>query len=110
MSSKNSGFHLEFMEDYINELLEANNVNLTDDQKQVYVPQIMIQAEQRIGLELLPKLSEEHLDEFNMLMEKDGTSDEEWRIFWNKARPHIEDDVKEILTRFAEEVRGVLNV
>ena len=105
----NTGLQFDFMKEYIEELLLANDVNLTEEQKSVYVPQLMTQAEQRLGIELLPKLSKESLEEFNDLIQADDTTDEQWKVFWSGALPTLEDDVKEILLKFTDEARDILN-
>jgi hypothetical protein len=45
----------DFLTEYVLELLKQNGLgNLSDEQKNAYVPQVLAPVEQRLGLELLP--------------------------------------------------------
>jgi len=98
----------DFLTEYVLEILEQNNIQLTEEQKDLYIPRLLTQVEQRLGLELVPKLTEEQLVSFNSLLEKEHTTSLEWETFWKQALPTLEEDVKGILNIFADEVRQIL--
>jgi len=102
--------HFDFLIEYVLALLEENGIELTDDQKKIYVPQILAQVEMRLGLELLPKLSDDQKTTFAKLANTEGTSAESWRKFWYQALPSFEEDIKNVLIDFSEKVKQILAV
>jgi len=97
-----------FLEQYILEVLSQNGLdNLPEELKKSYLPQLMTEAEYRLGLALMPKLSESQIDDFMALVEKEA-SGEEMMKFWQGAVPEFQDLVKETLLKFSEEVSGIL--
>ena len=99
----------DFLTEYVLELLKQNGLgDLTDEQKKTYLPQLLSQVEERIGLELLPKLSDANMEAFAGLAEKETTTPEEWKAFWYAAIPNFEGELQAILTGFTDEVRGIL--
>ena len=97
-----------FLVEYILALLEENNVNLTEEQKKMYVPQILAQVELRLGLELMPKLNAEQKEEFTNLSNNENATAEQWKNFWESSVPTFEEDVKNVLIKFTERVRQIL--
>lgn len=99
----------DFLTEYVLDLLKQNGMEgLTDEQKNVYIPQLLATAEERIGMALLPKLSDEQLKTFSRMVETEGTTPEAWSAFWKGSVPNFEGEVKMVLKQFAEEVRGIL--
>lgn len=80
---------------------------LSEEQKNVYLPQITALLEERVGLELLPKLDEAQTQKFGELMDKDAAA-EQWAAFWPTAMPKFEEEMKRILAAFAKQVKGIL--
>ncbi|PLX28868.1 hypothetical protein C0581_00710 [Candidatus Parcubacteria bacterium] len=107
MAQENNQF--DFLSTYIEALLVNNGLDdLSEEQKNVYIPQIMAHVEERIGLEVLPKLNDTQLDEFAKLTEGE-TTPEQWRDFWNTSIPSFEEDIKKILETFAGRVSQILS-
>jgi len=99
----------DFLTDYVLKLLEENGLgDLTDEQKSIYVPQLLGQVEQRLGLALTPKLSDAQLDEFTALVNKQGVAPAEWEAFWKGAIPTFEQDVQNVLLEFSGKVKEIL--
>ncbi|HLC69454.1 MAG TPA: DUF5663 domain-containing protein [Patescibacteria group bacterium] len=97
-----------FLEQYILEVLAQNGLdNLNEELKKSYLPQLMVEAEYRLGLALMPKLNETQVDEFMAFVEK-GADGEEMMKFWQAAVPDFQEQVKETLLKFSEEVSGIL--
>lgn len=99
---------VDFLSDYIVQLLQENDMQLTEQQMNFYVPQLLSQLEQRIGMELLPKLDEEKMDAFSRLLDRPAATTEEWQEFWYMAVPKFDDEIKMILLSFAEDVKRLL--
>lgn len=101
----------DFLTTYIEDLLTQVGLGaLTDEQKKIYVPQFVSQVEERLGIELLPKLNRDHLAEFADLIERTGVTAEEWKTFWYGAIPNFDEEIKGILLQFAQEVRQIMTV
>lgn len=98
----------DFLAEYALELLKQNNLDLSGEQKNIYLPQILGQVEERLGLELLPKLNEAQMNEMARLVNDAQAGAEEWKKFWYSAIPTFEQDVKNVLISFAEEVKQLL--
>ena len=98
----------DFLIEYVLALLDENKLNLTDEQKKMYIPQLLAQVELRLGADLLPKLSATHKEQFAALANNQNTSPEQWKGFWHAAVPTFEEDVKTVLMKFAERVRQIL--
>jgi len=99
----------DFLTDYVLKLLEENGLgDLTDEQKNVYVPQLLGQVEQRLGLALMPKLDDAQLEQFTALVNKSGAGPAEWEAFWKGAIPTFEQDVQNVLTEFGGKVKEIL--
>ena len=98
-----------FLKDYVEALLIKNGLgDITEQQKNIYVPQILGHLEERIGLEMLPKLSKTKITEFSKLLEKENVDPEEWKNFWYKAVPKFEEEIQKILESFAKRVKEIL--
>ncbi len=95
----------DVLEQFILKLLADNGLgNITDDQRAIYVPKLLSQLEQRIGIELMPKLSEPHLDKFSALIDDTQTTPETWQAFWHEAVPDFEQALQDIMEEFAADV------
>ena len=98
----------DFLEQFIVELLAQSGFGqLTEAQRLAYVPQLVAQAQERLGVELLPRLTDEQLEEFAAMVEKDGVTPEEWKTFWTGAVPNFDEEVKKVLQTFAADVRRI---
>lgn len=97
----------DFLEEFVIKILDESGLDLNDEQKKIYIPQIQSLLEERIGLVLMPKLSEEDREQFFKLVE-DDVSAEDWTNFWTASIPNFEEELKNILTKFAEEVKQSL--
>lgn len=80
---------------------------LTDAQKEQYVPTLASLIEERIGIELLPKLNEEQTEQFVDLVENEKTTPGEWRDFWSAAVPSFEEVVAGIVGEFVQAAANV---
>ncbi len=106
MASQNQfGFLIE----YVLALLDENKISLTDEQKKMYVPQLLAQVEMRLGMDLLPKLNEKQKEQLARLTNDPKTTNEQWKKFWHASIPTFENDVKVVLMKFAERVRQIMS-
>lgn len=98
----------DFLIEYVLALLDENKIELSEEQKKIYVPQILAQVEMRLGVKLLPQLDGKQTDKFVKLSNSENTTPEEWKSFWHESVPTFEEDVKDILTEFAEKTKQLL--
>lgn len=97
-----------FFESTILSLLNETGMNLTDDQKKVYLPQFQAQLEKRISNDLTAQLSESQIKQFVSLIDKPETSPEEWSNFWHTAIPNFDEELQKTVTAFASEMKALL--
>ena len=94
-----------FLQDQVRALLEQHGFNdLSEADKQAYLPQFLAEAERRIGQHVVPHLSEEAADTFIQMLENEKTTQEEWNSFWVGQVPQYEKVVEEALQSFAKDV------
>ncbi len=98
----------DFLIEYVLALLDENKIELSEEQKKIYVPQILAQVEMRLGSKLLPQLDGKQTDKFVKLSNNENTTPEEWKNFWYESVPSFEEDVKDILVEFAEKTKQIL--
>lgn len=98
----------DFLIEYVLALLEENKIELSEEQKKIYVPQILAQVEMRLGVKLLPQLDAKQTDRFVKLSNNAKTTPEEWKSFWYESVPTFEEDMKSVLMEFAEKTRQLL--
>lgn len=99
----------DFLIEYVLALLEENNIILDDEQKKMYVPQILAQVELRLGLQMLSKLNEGQKKQFSELLDNPKTSPEQWNRFWHDSIPTFDAEVKSVLLAFAEKVKTIMS-
>ena len=98
----------DFFTGYVEDVLAKTDIGeLSAEQKNVYIPQLVALLEERVGLELVPKLNEARMKQFAAMVEQE-TSPETWGSFWQEALPNFEGEMKRILTAFASQVKGIL--
>jgi hypothetical protein len=108
MQNTSTDNSFDFLTGYVLQLFEEHGLSdLTEEQKQLYVPQLLSHVERRIGIVLLPKLSDEDRETFVSFTNKEA-SQEEWKTFWYEAIPTFEEDVKNVLTEFSDSVGKIL--
>jgi len=83
---------------------------ITEEQKKVYVPRLLSHLEQRIGIEMLPKLSDQHVDSFSTLIDNPETSIGDWQKFWYESIPNFAEELQRILDSFSKDVKEVMIV
>ena len=100
----------DFLAVYIEKVLYENGLDrLSEEQKKIYVPQLTSHLEERIGLEMLPKLSEENLLKFANLAEAEDTSEEDWKNFWYSSISNFEEELKMVLEKFSKSASTILS-
>lgn len=98
----------DFLTEYVLAMLDENGITLSDEQKKAYVPELLAEAEQRLGAALLPKLSDQQLTALNTILQKGNTDAKTLESFWREALPSLEEDVQSVLRDFALEVNDLL--
>jgi len=88
-----------------NVLAERGFNKLSEEEQDKMLPQFVSALERRLGVDMLPYLTEESAEEFAGMVEK-NTSADEWYAFWIKNVPEFEEKAKKSILEFAEELRS----
>jgi len=96
-----------FLAQVAEQILAQNFGALSAEQKQQYTPTLVALLEERVGIELLPKLNDAQTEQFVDLAESEQTTPAEWHNFWSAAVPNFEDAMARIVGEVAAEARGV---
>ena len=97
-----------FLEEQILSVLEAGGLNnLSEENKEKFLPQLSAEAEYRLGLALMPLLSEEQGAEMVSLIDREA-GPEELSKFWEASVPNLKEVVAHTLADFAEECKTIL--
>src|SRR3989344_8282873 len=80
-----------FLAQVAEQILAQNFGALSAEQKQQYTPTLVALLEERVGIELLPKLNDAQTEQFVDLAENDKTTPAEWRGFLSGAGPDFVD-------------------
>lgn len=100
----------DFMSEYVEDLLKKLDFGeMTQEELDDYVPQLVAQAEARLGAALLPLIPEKFGNRFADLLEEDSTSRADWLAFWHEAVPNFDEQVKKVLQDFGKECARILN-
>lgn len=92
------------LEDLIINILRQHGYdNLTEDDQKAMRVQFTAEAERRLGLAIMPLMSEETARRFADMVEK-NQDPVMWYQFWKDNIPGFEDVVKKTLEDFAVEV------
>ncbi len=93
---------IDFLSGYIEALFTQLGFNdLSEEQKNVYIPRFTALLEEKIGIELLPQLDDAQLDRFVELIDKRELSDAKtWSEFWHGAITNFDEKVGNILKEF----------
>lgn len=98
------------LEQFIVDTLRGSGLpDLDEEQINTFVPTLLAQLEQRIGIEMLPKLTEDHLDAFAKLIDNPDTTANDWQNFWYDSVPNFDVEIKRIMDSFAKDVKEVVS-
>lgn len=102
-------YKLNFLEQVILDFLNTTSIgDLTKENAQAYLPQLVAEVQFRIGESLSPFLTEQSAMEFVRMVGNDGTSPEEWKNFWQKTVPNFEKIVDDTLKSFVLECANII--
>ncbi len=98
----------DFLESFIHKVLDdAGFENMTEATRAQFVPMFVAEAERRLGMALLPLLSDAQAKELAELANK-NTSSENLANFWQHNVPNFEQVVGQTLNQFAQEFKKTL--
>ena len=96
----------DFLEDFIDNLMEDVGLDSLDEQtKKRFRGQFISQAERRIGIKLMPELSDEDRSELSQKIKKGETDAQQMHEFWSDKVEDYTDLVREALDEFAVEMK-----
>lgn len=99
----------DFLETYIQRILDENGFEALSEQARAqYVPQFVAEAQRRIGVAVLPMLTEESANALAAIVKDEHVNAEQLRSFWEQHVPDFENIVKQTMDAFAVEMRQTL--
>ncbi len=97
-----------FLEEQILAVLENSGLkDLSEQNKAIFLPQLAAEAEYRLGLVMVEKLSEEQLAELVKLTER-GASQKEMEKFWLTNVADFNEIVAKTMAEFAKDCQVIL--
>lgn len=101
----------DFLSEYINALFDEIGLgDMSEAQKNVYIPRFTALLEERLGLTLVPQLTEDQIKEFVELVDAgEGTTGEDWSKFWHGAFDDFDQRVADILKEFGAQAKQLAN-
>lgn len=96
----------DFLRQYIEQVLDANDFGgLTEDTRAEFIPQFVAEAERRIGLAMLPLLTEDSATELTRLIQDPTVDAATLQRFWETNIPNFSQLLTATLENFAKEIK-----
>ncbi|EKE06817.1 MAG: hypothetical protein ACD_18C00267G0002 [uncultured bacterium] len=100
----------DFLKVFIEKTLdEAGFETLSEETRSEYVPQFVAEAERRLGLALIPKLSEESVKNLEKFLQQKDFSLEDLQQFWVDNIPDFQATVEQTLLDFKGELKDIVS-
>ena len=98
----------DFLHSFIEQLFDENGLaGLTESARAEFVPMFVAEAQRRLGLALMPRLTEKQASELLALNGGAG-SEEKLQAFWRRAVPDFDQLAEHTLTKFTDEFKKTL--
>jgi hypothetical protein len=96
----------DFLNDFIEDMFAGVGMsNLSEETKNQFIPQFTAEAQRRIGLAVLPALSEQAAEQLALLIKSDDITPDGLRAFWETEVPEFQGVVEGTLREFATEFK-----
>lgn len=100
----------DFLYQHIQRILDENGFeNLTEETRNQYLPQLVAEAERRLGVAVLPHLTEETAKELMQLVESGNATPEQMQTFWTNNIPDFEALIQKTLGEYAQEIKQIVS-
>lgn len=97
-----------FIDEFVEKIILDQGITLTAEQRNFYIPQLSAMAQERMGADLMDKLSPDHLGAFETLFSNPDATGEQWAAFWNQSIPNFSAEVEKSMASFADTVKELL--
>jgi hypothetical protein len=98
---------LDFLTQYVLDVLAQLDLgDMTEQERQKYVPQLVAQVEYRLGVRFMEQIPEDKVEDFGQMLDGDKGA-QEWAAFWKSIIPEFDVQVKEVLDSFLEECKTI---
>lgn len=98
---------VDVQDQFVDRVLSHAGIALSEEQRDVYIPQFRFQLEYILGVGLFDALDDTGKKSFVRLTNTQKTTPDEWQTFWESSVPEYEKTVEQILVSFAEDVRNL---
>jgi hypothetical protein len=96
----------QFLKKFVLDVMEEVGLgDLGEETKKKFVGQFISQAEQRIGMKLLPKLDEDEREELSDMIRNSSSDPQAMHDFWNSKLDNYGELVQEALDDFRLEMK-----
>lgn len=108
---QNNDQQFDFLYLRIQQILDQSGfAHVSEETRDMYLPQFVAEAERRIGLAVMPLLNEDSAKELAELIKNaDTTTPEQMQQFWQTYVPNFPELVDSTLTAYAEEIKQILS-
>ncbi len=98
-----------FLEEFIINVLEENGIkDLTQEQKNVYIPEFSLRVYRRMGDTLISELDDKQLDQLSDLLSDPKATPETWYQFWQASIDDFTKQFMNVLMEFRSDVSSAL--
>ncbi len=108
---QNNDQQFDFLYMRIQQILDASGFEtVSEETRDMYLPQFVAEAERRIGLAVMPLLNEQSAKELaELIKNSDTTTPEQMQQFWQTYVPNFPEVVDATLNAYAEELKQILS-
>ncbi len=95
---------MDFVEQFVRDMLQKSGFGeITEQTEREYIPQLVAEAERRIGLALLPHLDEAGAEEFARIAQSEEPSGQEMFAFMQQHVPNMQQFIQQALEDFSKD-------
>lgn len=104
-----SKYKTDFLNTFVLDVLKEHGTgDLTEDQKETFVPFFVLYIQRQIGETLVSKLDDDGLDHITDLLKDHSTSLEEWFNFFNTQIDNIQNEFDSIMEAFKKQIIDIV--
>lgn len=109
-ASQPSANQMGFLDQYLMQVLNQHGfAKLKPDDQKAFFPQFLAEADKRLGIAMMPHITEKMAEEISNLMQKETTPDQ-WYEFWSANVQNFDALVKKTMESYASEITAAFNM
>ena len=105
----NTSARFDFLTVFIQKMFDQNGfLDMKEETRKQFVPLFTAEAERRLGITLMPMLSEDQTKDLVRIVENEKSTADDLANFWKNSIPNFENVVEKALNDFAVEFKSTL--